>query len=53
MDLAVDQCPLVEQRFTLVAPDDYRGDTLDVKVFDGRGNQIAIESLYSDDDEEE
>lgn len=51
-DLAVDQCPLVEERFTLVAPDDYRGDTLDVKVFDGRGNQLAVESLYSDDDED-
>ena len=29
-DLAVDQCALVEDRFTLLAPDDYRGDTLDV-----------------------
>ena len=51
-DLAVDQCPLVEQRFTLIAPDDYRGDTLDVKVFDPRGNQLAVESLYNDDDDE-
>ncbi|WP_205696302.1 hypothetical protein [Conexibacter sp. SYSU D00693] len=51
-DLAVDQCLLVERRFTLVAPDDYRGDTLDVKVFDQRNNQIAVESLYSDDDED-
>ena len=31
-DLAVDQCLLVEGRFTLLAPDDYRGDTLDVQA---------------------
>ena len=49
-DLAVDQCPLVEGRFTLVAPDDYRGDTLDVKLFDARGNMLANESLYDDED---
>ncbi len=45
-DLAVDQCTLVEDRFTLVAPDDYRGDTLDVKLWDARGDRIASESLY-------
>jgi hypothetical protein len=52
-DLAVDQCPLIEGRFTLLAPDDYRGDTLDVKLFDVRGNELARESLYEDDDEPE
>ncbi|HYF26309.1 MAG TPA: hypothetical protein VD931_11275, partial [Baekduia sp.] len=52
-DLAVDQCALVEDRFTLIAPDDYRGDTLDVKVFDSRGNQLAVESLYSEDEDDE
>jgi len=45
-DLAVDQCELVEERFTLIAPDDYRGDTLDVKLWDSRGNELARESLY-------
>ena len=45
-DLAVDQCTLAENRFTLIAPDDYRGDTLDIKLFDARGNMIANESLY-------
>jgi hypothetical protein len=49
----VDQCPLIEGRFTLLAPDDYRGDTLDVKLFDVRGNELARESLYEDDDEPE
>jgi hypothetical protein len=45
-DLAVDQCPLVEERFTLVAPDDYRSDTLEVLLFDRRGRPLARESLY-------
>jgi hypothetical protein len=45
-DLAVDQCALIEDRFTLLAPDDYRGDTLDVKLWDARGDRIASESLY-------
>ena len=45
-DLAVDQCSLLDDRFTLLAPDDYRGDTLDVKLWDGRGDRIASESLY-------
>jgi len=52
-DLAVDQCPLLEGRFTLLAPDDYRGDTLDVKVFDRRGAELAHESLYTEDDDED
>jgi hypothetical protein len=52
-DLAVDQCPLLEGRFTLIAPDDYRGDTLDVKVYDRRGGELAHESLYTDDGEDD
>jgi len=52
-NLAVDQCVLVEGRFTLLAPDAYRGDTLDVKLFDRRGKEVASESLYTDDDEDE
>jgi hypothetical protein len=50
--LTVDQCLLVENRFTLLAPDDYRGDTLDVAVFDGVGRELARESLYDDDGED-
>ncbi len=50
-NLAVDQCVLVEGRFTLVAPDAYRGDTLDIKLFDPRGTQLASESLYDDEDD--
>jgi hypothetical protein len=52
-DLAVDQCTLVEDRFTLIAPDDYRADTLEVKLFDTRGREVARESLYEDDGEDE
>ncbi len=48
--LVVDQCTLVEGRFTLLAPDDYRGDTLDIKLWDTRGDKIAGESLYDDDE---
>jgi hypothetical protein len=50
-NLAVDQCELTEERFTLIAPDNYRGDFLDVKLWDGRGNELAAESLYVEDDE--
>jgi hypothetical protein len=51
--LAVDQCTLVEERFTLVAPDAYRGDFLDVKLFSVRGQELASESLYVDDEDED
>jgi len=51
-DLAVDQCELVDGRFTLVAPDDYRGDFLEVKLFSTRGQELARESLYVEDDED-
>jgi len=44
--VTVDQCALVENRFTLIAPDDYRGDTLSVIVWGSRGNELARESLY-------
>jgi len=52
-DLVVDQCVLVEGRFTLLAPDDYRGDMLDVKLFNRRGEEIARESLYTDDEDDD
>ena len=45
-DLVVDQCPVVEGRFSLVAPDDYRGDTLEVALWDVKGRELARESLY-------
>jgi hypothetical protein len=49
-DLCVDQCTLTgDGRFTLLAPDDYRGDFLDVKLFNERGEELARESLYEED----
>ena len=52
-DLTVDQCELVMERFTLLAPDAYRGDTLDTKLYDAKGKEIARESLYEDDGEDD
>ena len=52
-DLAVDQCALVEQRFTLIAPDNYKSDFLEIHLWDSRGAEIARESLYEEDDEED
>jgi hypothetical protein len=52
-DLCVDQCLLVEDRFTLIAPDDYRQDFLEIKLFNVRGEELARESLYAEDGEDE
>ena len=49
-DLPVDQCALLDDRFTLIAPDDYRGDFLHIKLFSVRGEELASESLYEEDD---
>jgi hypothetical protein len=52
-DLVVDQSQIVDERFTLLAPDNYRSDYLDIKLWDGRGRELAAESLYVDDDDED
>ena len=52
-DLAVDQCELLEERFTLIAPDDYRHDLLEIKLFTAKGQELARESLYAGDEDEE
>jgi hypothetical protein len=46
----VDQCELIDQRFTLLAPDDYRYDLLEIKLWSGKGQELACESLYEADD---
>ena len=51
--LAVDQCATIQDRFTLIAPDNYRSDYLDVKLWDADGRELASESLYVEDDEED
>ena len=50
-NVAVDQSELVEDRFTLIAPDNYRSDYLEIKLWSKSGDEIARESLYVDDDE--
>ncbi len=49
-NLAVDQCELVDERFTLIAPDNYRSDYLEVKLWGKRGDELAVESLYVEDE---
>jgi hypothetical protein len=51
--LTVDQCALADERFTLIAPDDYRHDLLEIKLFDGKARELACESLYAGEEEEE
>jgi hypothetical protein len=50
-NLAVDQCEVVDERFTLIAPDNYRGDYIDVKLWGRRGDLLAAESLYVSDED--
>lgn len=45
-NLAVDQCELSDQRFTLIAPDNYRSDFLEIKLWGKSGEELARESLY-------
>jgi hypothetical protein len=45
----VDQCTLVEGRFTLLAPDDFAGELLEVRLYGPDGGELARESLYADD----
>jgi hypothetical protein len=52
-NLAVDQCELGEQRFTLIAPDNYRSDFLEIKLWSKSGQELARESLYVEGEEEE
>ena len=51
--IVVDQCDLEQERFTLIAPDDYQSDLLDIALFDGRGRELARESLYAEDEDGE
>ena len=51
--LTVDQCAVADERFTLLAPDAYREDYLEVALYDRKGNQLARESLYEDDGEDD
>ena len=50
-DVVVDQSVIEDGRFTLVAPDDYRGHTLDIRLFGAADDELACESLYDDEDD--
>jgi hypothetical protein len=47
--LTVDQCLLASNRYSLIAPDAYRGDYLEIALWGMSGNELARESLYEDD----
>jgi len=44
-----DQCPLEDDRFSLVSLDNYTGDLLEVRLFGAGGGELASESLYEDE----
>ena len=47
----VDQCALADERFTLLAPDDFAGALLEVRLYSQGGEELARESLYDEDAE--
>jgi hypothetical protein len=49
--LTVDQCLVSDERYTLIAPDAYRGDYLEIALWGISGTELARESLYEDDGE--
>ncbi len=49
----VDQCQLIDDRFTLVALDNYTGDYLQIRLWGRGGGEMASESLYEDDDDDD
>jgi hypothetical protein len=52
-ETTVDECTLVGDRFTLLAPDDYADALLEVRLYTQAGEEIARESLYDDDDDDD
>jgi hypothetical protein len=50
-DVRVDETEIAGERFTLLAPDAYDDDYLDIVLWDGSGRELVRESLYEDDDE--
>src|ERR1700727_1719927 len=52
-ELVLDRCQLIENRFTLLAPDDYREHLLEIKLWSPRGKQLASESLYEGEEDEQ
>jgi hypothetical protein len=48
-ELTVDECALSGDRFTLLAPDDLDGRLLEVRLYSRAGEELARESLYTDE----
>ncbi len=48
-EVTVDQCSLSVERFTLLAPDDLDGALLEVRLYAADGEELARESLYSEE----
>ncbi len=51
--LTVDQCRVVEDRFTLLAADAYGDAYLEIALWDAGAQELARESLYEDDGEDD
>jgi hypothetical protein len=49
-EVTVDQCTLVSDRFTLIAPDDVADALLEVRLYSDAGEELARESLYDEDE---
>jgi hypothetical protein len=49
--VTVDQCRVDSGRFTLLAPDAYAEEYLEIALWDSRGDRLARESLYEDDED--
>lgn len=45
----VDQCALSGDHFTLLAPDDFAGMLLEVRLYSADGEELARESLYAEE----
>jgi hypothetical protein len=48
-ELTLDECELRDDRFTLLAADDFAGELLEVRLYDPAGGELARESLYAEE----
>jgi hypothetical protein len=48
-ETVVDEAEIIDERFTLLAPDAYDDQYLDIVLRDGAGNELVRESLYEDE----
>jgi hypothetical protein len=52
-ETTVDQCTLTDGRFTLIAPDEYADALLEVRLYSQAGEELARESLYDEDEDDD